>query len=107
MRGTPSIPDHQIITSPADHGSNYSSQARRYFCAALSILLLTMLHYAPNAIAEPAKPLLKDIRFEKASPREEMIHIAVRDFSPPSYSPLRETNRVWSVTSWAPAWLTR
>ena len=83
MRGTPSIPDHQIITSPVDHGSNYSSQARRYFFAALSILLLTMLHYAPNAIAEPAKPLLKDIRFEKASPREEMIHITVRDFSPP------------------------
>jgi hypothetical protein len=42
-----------------------------------------MLHDAPSAIAEPAKPLLKDIRFEKASPQEEMIHIAVRDFSPP------------------------
>ena len=83
MRGTPFIPDHQMITSPADHGSNYSSQAGRYFYAALSILLLTMLHHPPNAIAEPAKPLLKDIRFEKASPQEEMIHITVRGFSPP------------------------
>ena len=60
-----------------------SSQAGRCFIAALSILLLTMLHHAPNAIAEPAKPLLKDIRFEKTSSQEERIHIAVRDFSPP------------------------
>jgi hypothetical protein len=72
-----------MITSRAGHGSNYSSQARRHFLAALSIVLLTVLHCAPDAIAEPSKPLLKDIRFEKASPQEERIHITVRDFSPP------------------------
>ena len=81
MRGTPSIPDHQVFASPAGHGSNYSSRAGR--CAALGILLLSMLQNAPNAIAEPSEPLLKDIRFEKASTQEEMIHITVRDFSPP------------------------
>ena len=107
MRGAPFIPDHQMITSPADHGSNYSSQASHYSFTTISILLLTMLQHPPNAIAEPAKPLLTDIRFEKASSQEEMIHISVRDFSPPSCSPLRETTRVWSVTSSAPAWLAR
>ena len=72
-----------MITSPADHGSNYSSQASHYSFTTISILLLTMLQHPPNAIAEPAKPLLTDIRFEKASSQEEMIHISVRDFSPP------------------------
>jgi len=42
-----------------------------------------MLHYAPSAIAEPSNPLLKEIRFEGASPQEELIQITVRDFSPP------------------------
>ena len=71
------------MTSPVGHGANYSGQARRHLCTALSILLLAMLHDAPNAIAEPSEPLLKELRFEKASPQEEMIRIAVRDFAPP------------------------
>jgi hypothetical protein len=64
-------------------GSSCGGRAGRCCCAAFSILLLALLHQPPNAIAEPAKPVLKEIRFEKASPREETIHISVRDFSPP------------------------
>jgi hypothetical protein len=52
----------------------------------LGILLLTTLHDAPNAIAEPPKPLLREIRFEQALPEEETVLISVRDFSRPELS---------------------
>jgi hypothetical protein len=55
----------------------------------LGILLLTTLHDAPKAIAEPSKPFLREIRFEQALPGEETVLISVRDFSRPKLSALQ------------------
>lgn len=77
------------MLTPVEHqmqhtyGSRCGFQARRFSRAGLGILLLTVLHHVPAAIAEPPNPLLEDIRFEKVSSQEERIRITIRDFSPP------------------------
>jgi hypothetical protein len=55
---------------------------------ALGILLATTLHGALDAIAEPPKPLLREIRFDRAQPGEEAVLISVQDFSRPELAAL-------------------